>query len=91
MSIANTTRMLSNHRLADCVEGMSALGRNRPKEDVRIHDSFRRENGHAREIAGRPNLTQLRHWWLKIAVALQSVTLAADPMQMHRAIRSAFG
>jgi len=79
--------MLSNHRLARLRRG----GRNRPKEDVRIHDSFRRENGHAREIAGRPNLTQLRHWWLKIAVALQSVTLAADPMQMHRAIRSAFG
>jgi hypothetical protein len=29
-------------------------------EDVRIHRSFRRDNGHAMDIAGRPNLDPKR-------------------------------
>jgi len=37
---------------------MSPPGTNRPNQDVRIHGSFRKDNGHATDIAGRPNLTQ---------------------------------
>jgi hypothetical protein len=37
------------------------VGTNRPNEDVRIHGGFRRDNGHAADIAGRPNLTHRCH------------------------------
>ena len=37
----------------------SVIGTNRPKEDVRFHGSFRRDNGHATDISRRPNLM----WW----------------------------
>jgi hypothetical protein len=36
---------------------MSLVGTNRPNEDVRIHGSFRRDNGHATDIGRRQNLT----------------------------------
>ena len=40
---------------------MSGYGTNRPNQDVRIHGSFRRDNGHATDIAARPNLTHAGH------------------------------
>jgi hypothetical protein len=39
----------------------TARGTNRPNRDVRIHGSFRRDNGHATDIARRQNLTRCGH------------------------------
>jgi hypothetical protein len=48
---------------------MTGTGTNRPNEDVRIHGSFRRDNGHATDIARRQNLTQSGHSPCIIAAA----------------------
>jgi hypothetical protein len=39
----------------------AGFGTNRPSEDVRIHGSFRRDNGHATDNARRQNLTPTGH------------------------------
>ena len=66
---------------------MAACGTNRPNEDVRIQCSFRRDNGHATDIARRQNLTHPGHRGLDFVVThngVESVALVDAQPQSPR-------
>jgi hypothetical protein len=66
---------------------MSFPGTNRPNEDVCIHGSFRRDNGHATDIARRQNLTHSGHRPDRNSAAQQSL----EPAGGCKIARSARG